>query len=76
MSINCYVEIDEDEIAAGIEKEELSLLEILVLTLCNEERRAKVMAAIEEDFNASPEDLALIGHLEGLTQYLFELAKQ
>ena len=41
-----------------------------------EERRSIIMKAIEDEFNATPDQLALIGHLEGLTQYLFELAKQ
>jgi hypothetical protein len=52
------------------------LVLLLVLTIGSEERRSIIMKAIEDEFNATPEQLALIGHLEGLTQSLFELAKQ
>lgn len=76
MSIECYVHINESDVAAGIANEEMSLLELLVLTIGSEERRRIIMKAIEDEFNATPDQLALIGHLEGLTQYLFELAKQ
>ena len=78
MSIDraAYVSLDEDDIVTGIVEDELSLMTVLTKLYETEKGRDAVSRQMGDDFYSTPEQLALIGHLEGLTQSLFELAKQ
>ncbi|MCT4576858.1 hypothetical protein [Donghicola sp.] len=71
-----YISLDEDDIVTGIVEDELSLMTVLTKLYETEKGRDAVARQMGDDFYSTPEQLALIGHLEGLTQYLFELAKQ
>ena len=73
---NAYIILEEADAAEVILAGELSLMGILTRVLTDKDRRAAIIRQMEATFEGTPEQLALIGHLEGLSQHLFDLAKQ